>query len=117
KRTQAAVTGQARVFNFLGWHYYMEDQFTDSDKNFASAVQNVKTHEAALIGSALADLGRGIALEQRQQEIEKSLKKVFALPAEELSQPIRALAHFARSQLRNWQGKDSEAKADYEKAL
>jgi len=51
-----------------------------------------------------------------QRGIEKNLKQVFGLPSDELSSPVRALAHFTRSQLYQWQNKEREATTDYKKA-
>jgi tetratricopeptide (TPR) repeat protein len=115
-KTTQTLTSDARVFNFLGWHYFKQENWQKADTNFTSATQNVRGHEAAIIGGAMTDLERGIGIKERQKDIEKNLKKVFGLPEEELSQPIKALAHFARAQLRNWQDNEDEAKKDYDEA-
>jgi predicted Zn-dependent protease len=54
-------------------------------------------------------------LKERQIEIEASIKKVFA-QEEDLSQPIKAMAYFARSQLLQFQNKHVDADTDFKKA-
>jgi len=115
-KLKSVTVGSARVFTFMGWHYYLKEDFQKADGAFSDAMQNVQGHPQALLGQSLADLDRGIALRERQKEIDKNLKKVFGLAKDELSQPVRALAHFARSQLRNWQGNTEQANADYKAA-
>ncbi|MEO1175068.1 MAG: tetratricopeptide repeat protein, partial [Myxococcota bacterium] len=109
-------SGEPRALSYLGWHYYNEGDFTRADARFDSALKNSKNHTRSLIGVTLVDLDRGIGLDERQKELEKNIKKVFALPAGELSSRDRALGHFARAQLLQWQNKPTEAKADYDKA-
>jgi len=108
-----SVTSQARIYNFLGWYNYDLNNYTDADKYFAQALQNVKTHPRALVGQTLNDLDRGIALRERQVEIEKQIKMALSLPAEDLGERDVALAQFARGQLLQWQDKMPEADAAY----
>jgi tetratricopeptide (TPR) repeat protein len=116
RKTKASVVNQARIYNILGWHYYENENWQQADQFFDQAQQNSRGHPGAMIGQALTDLGRGIALKERQKEIATQVKKVFALPKDELSQPILAKAHFARAMLEQWQEKTQEAEADFDKA-
>lgn len=109
-------SGEPRALSFLGWHYYNEGDFGRADARFDSALKNSKNHTRSLIGVTLVDLDRGIGLAERQKELEKNIKRVFALPSGELSLRDRALAHFARAQLLQWQKGPAEAKEDYDKA-
>ena len=58
-----------------------------------------------------------MGLKELQKEVEKNIKQVFALAADEISQPVMARAHFVRSQLSNWRGKAEESKKDFDKAV
>src|SRR5690606_18604747 len=80
RRLKAAVTSETRAYNFLGWHYYLQEDWAQSDKFFSQAAQKTKGHPQALIGQALTDLDRGLGLKERQKEIEESINRVFALP-------------------------------------
>ncbi|MBN1960406.1 MAG: tetratricopeptide repeat protein [Deltaproteobacteria bacterium] len=113
---QSAVS-QARIFNFLGWYYYQFDDYAQADKNFHSALQNVNDHARAIIGQALTDFDRGLALQQRQVEIGKAIKKVLKMPPEQLDSTVLALAHFAAAQLLQWQGKQAEADSEFATAF
>jgi len=42
------AVGEARVFNYLGWHYYMAGDYTNADKHFTSALQSSRGHPQAL---------------------------------------------------------------------
>ncbi|MEK7705119.1 MAG: tetratricopeptide repeat protein, partial [Myxococcota bacterium] len=117
RRVIQSVVSQARVFNFLGWYYYAQDDWPRADENFDKALQNAKGHPLALIGQALTDLDRGLGLKERQREIAQRIKQVFSLPRDDLSPPILALAHFARGQLSRWQGNTKEAEQDYAAAF
>jgi cellulose synthase operon protein C len=116
-RLVQSVSSQARIFTYLGWYHYERDDWAAADKNFTSALQNVKGHPAALLGQALVDLDRGIALSERQKEVETNIKRVLALPPEELPPTTTALAYFARGQLHLFQDKMPEAKGDYDQAF
>ena len=115
-RLAQQTVSQARPFIFLGWHNYRDDDWNKASKYFDSAVQNVKDHPVGLIGRSLVTLDQGIGLEQKQKDVEKDLKGIFALPPIELSPPLKALAHFARSQLLRWQGKTAAADEDFRAA-
>lgn len=117
KELKTAVSSETRVLNFLGWHHYKRSDWSDADRYFSKTLQRTKGHPRALLGAAVADLDRGIALQERQKEIEEKIKKVFALPSDEISQPVLALAHFVRGRLRQWQQKDDEAQKDFKKAF
>lgn len=117
RRLTQAVTSQARALNFLGWYYYGLDDYALADKNFAAALQNVRGHPRALVGQALTDFDRGLGLQERQKEIGKSITTVLSLPAEDLDPEVLALAHFAAGQLQQWQGRQSEADAEFDKAF
>jgi tetratricopeptide (TPR) repeat protein len=117
RRLTQAVTSQARALNFLGWYYYGLDDYALADKNFAAALQNVRGHPRALVGQALTDFDRGLGLQERQKEIGKSITTVLSLPAEDLDPEVLALAHFAAAQLQQWQGKQSEADVEFDKAF
>ncbi len=117
RRVKRLNSSSPRVFNYLGWYYYQAEEYNQADAAFSSALKISKGHPQALIGAALADLERGLGLKERQVEIAKNLKKVFGLPPDELSPPVKALAHFARSQLLNWQGKTVDADKDYKLAV
>ena len=114
--TQSAVS-QARIFNYLGWYYYMQDDFAQADKNFGSALQNVRGHPRALVGQAINDFDRGIALQERQKEISNAIKSVLTQPPEDLDAGVIALAHFTNAQLLQWQGRQPEADAEYATAF
>jgi len=116
-RMRQLLVNQVRAFVYLGWYYYALEDWSNADKFFAQAQQNSKDHPDALIGKALTDLDRGIGLRELQTEITNGLKKVFVLPKDEISPPIAAKAHFARAQLLQWQGKLTEADADYKEAF
>ncbi|MBC7793094.1 MAG: tetratricopeptide repeat protein, partial [Clostridia bacterium] len=115
RRIAGIAAGSVRVQNFLGWYYYMRDNWERSDALFAGALQSNRAHPQALIGKSLVDLDRGIGLKERQVEVEGNLKRVFA-QEDELSRPTQALAYFARSQLYQFQQKVAEADADFKKA-
>lgn len=117
RRLTQSVVSQARIFNFLGWYYYQQDDWALADKNFAAALQNVRGHPRALIGQALTDFDRGIALQERQAEIGKSIKAVLSQPAEDLDSTVLAMAHFAAGQLLQWQGKQTEADTEFATAF
>ncbi len=112
----ALKSGEPRALNFLGWHYYNEENYSQADANFDQALKNSRDNTRALIGVTLVDLDRGIGLDERQTELEKNIKTMFALPDDERSVRDLALSHFARAQLLQWQGKTEEAKKDYERA-
>lgn len=115
RRISSVAAGSVRAQNFLGWYYYMRDNWERADASFAGALQSNRAHPQALIGKALVDLDRGIGLKERQVEVEGNLKRVFA-QEEELSRPTQALGYFARSQLYQFQKKTAEADADFKKA-
>ncbi len=117
RRLTDIVTSQARIYNFLGWYYYIREDWTQADKNFANALQNVRGHPQAAIGQALTTLDRGIGLEELQKEVDKNIKSVLTLPPEELCDKVKALAHFARGQLYQWQNKPTEAEEDFKTAF
>lgn len=110
------ASGEPRALNFLGWHYYGEENYTRADASFDTAAKNSRNHPRASVGKALVDLDRGIGLDERQKEVQKLIDKVLALPAEDRSNRDTALAHFAQAQLNQWQKKPDEAKEHYEKA-
>ncbi len=112
-----SVVSQARILNVLGWYYYEQSNWAKADQYFDQALQNSKDHPQALLGQAMVDLGRGIGLQERQKEVGQRIKKVFSLPKDELSQPVLALAHFARAVLLTWQGNSSEADVDFKEAF
>lgn len=115
RRLQGVSAGSVRAQNFLGWYYYMRDNWERADASFAGALQSNRAQPQALIGKALVDLDRGIGLKERQVEVEGNLKRVFA-QEDELSKPTQALAYFARSQLYQFQQKSAEADVDFKKA-
>lgn len=117
RRLVQVVVNQGRVFNFLGWYHYRAEEWSKAAKYFDQALQNVKGLPGAMIGRSLNTLDQGIALEQRQKEVEKDLKELFAIPPEELSPPLLAMAHFARGQLRRWQGNTAGADEDFKQAF
>lgn len=117
RRLIQSVVSQARIFNFLGWYYYLQDDWPRADENFDKSLQNSRGHPMALVGQALTDLDRGIGLKERQKEIGQRIKQVFSLPRDEMSPPILALAHFARGQLYRWQGNTKDAQEDYAAAF
>lgn len=116
-RLVQSVVYQPRAYVALGWYYYRIEDYTKADKYFDEANKNSKDHSEALLGQAINDLDRNIGIDERQKEIGDRIKKVFALPNEDISVPIRALAYFARSQLLLWQKKTDESLADYQKAI
>ncbi len=116
-RLSDSLTYHARGFALLGWHYYALEQWSQADRNFDEALKNSKDHPGAMLGQVLTDLDRNIGIEERQKEIEKKIKRVFALPREELSRPVLAMAHFARAQLSQWRKKAADAEADYKQAF
>jgi cellulose synthase operon protein C len=116
-RLRQILVSQVRAFNFLGWYFYGQEDWAQADRYFDQAKQNSKDHPVAIIGQSLTDLDRGIGLRERQADIASAIKKAFALPKEEYSPPVLALAHFVRAQLLQWQGKLGEAEADYKEAF
>ncbi|MBI3180338.1 MAG: tetratricopeptide repeat protein, partial [Deltaproteobacteria bacterium] len=112
-----SVVAQARIHNVLAWHYYDQSNWAKADQYFEQTLQNSKDHPQALLGQAMVDLGRAIGLQERQKEVEQRIKKVFSLPKEELSQPILALAHFARGVLLTWQGNSAEGDTNFKEAF
>ena len=116
KITIRNAVSEARVFNHLGWIHLLQEEFQKADRFFTSAVQNSTNHPQALLGGALKDIGRNLGMKERQVEVDKAVRKVFAAPKEELSVPVLALAHFTRGLLLTYQGKDAKAKKDLEKA-
>ncbi|OGQ88252.1 MAG: hypothetical protein A2289_22820 [Deltaproteobacteria bacterium RIFOXYA12_FULL_58_15] len=116
-RLSDSLTFHARGWVLLGWHYYAQEDWPQADRAFDEALKNSKDHPQALLGQALVDLDRNIGLEERQKEVAARVKKAFALPKGELSQPVLAVAHFTRAQLYQWQKKTPEADADYKEAF
>jgi tetratricopeptide (TPR) repeat protein len=116
-RLSDSLTFHARGYTLLAWDAYARENWSEADRRFDEALKNSGGHPVALLGQALTDLDRNIGIEERQKEIGERIKKVHALPKEELSRPVLALAHFARAQLYQWQRKSAEADADFKKAI
>ncbi len=115
RRLSSVSAGSVRAQNFLGWYYYIRDVWDSADAKFAGALQSNRNHPQALLGKALVDLDRAIGLKERQVEVEANIKKVFA-QEDDLSQPVKAMAYFARSQLEQFQNKHADSDADFKKA-
>ena len=111
------VANGPRSLTFLGWHYFLADDWARADKYFGNALQSDKTHPRALAGKVLTDLARGTAVKGREKDIKATLEKLFKTPKEELSARDLALAHFARSRFYTWKGRRSDAQKELDKAL
>ena len=112
-----SVSSQPRVFNYLGWHYYAEDDWSRASKFFDQTLQNAKGHPMALLGRSLVSLDQGVGLEAKQKDITKDVQEVFSLPAEDRSTAVAAVAHFVYSQLYRWQTDTSKADEEYRTAV
>ncbi len=112
-----SVSSQPRVFNYLGWHYYAESDWSRASKFFDQTLQNGKGHPMALLGRSLVSLDQGVGLEAKQKDITKDVQEVFALPAEDRSPAVSAVAHFVYSQLYRWQTDTSKADEEYRTAV
>ncbi len=117
RRLIQEVTSRARIFSYLGWYYFNLEDWTRADSYFTKALQNSRGHVEAMLGQSITDFSRAMGLKERQKEIDKTLKKVFATPAGEISQPYLALSHFVRGLLREWQEKQEEADKDFAAAF
>ncbi len=116
-RLRESVVSEARAYNALGWYYFGREDWRLADQYFSEAIKNSRHHAGALLGQALTDLDRNIGIQERQKEIAERIDTVFAMPQAALSEPIRALAHFSRSQLRQWQGRWEDADGDLKIAM
>lgn len=116
-RFKRMITGEPRAFNFVGWHHLALQEWSAADSAFSSALQSSREHPQALLGAALVKVGRLTGLKELQKEVESNVKKVLAIPKEELSQPVLAKAYFTRSQIETWRGNEREARGDFERAV
>ena len=117
RRLVTGITAQSRALAFLGWYYYNQEDWGKSGKYFDQALQNAKGHPMALLGRSLVALDQGIGLEQKQKDVDKDVKEVLALPADEISPPMQAMALFTRAQLEHWQSNVAKADEDFKAAV